>query len=175
MEKEIEKLLAVIDDSTREGLLETPARVKRFYESYITKGEPNFKCTVFDSEGLDEMIVQKDISFYSLCEHHMLPFFGTAAIAYIPNGKILGLSKLARVVDWYSRRLQNQERLTQQIANFIDKTVNSLGVAVVLTGRHMCMEMRGIKAMGTSTTTSCLLKNMRHTETRSEFLNLLRG
>lgn len=164
----------------REGIKDTPKRVQRFYEDFITKGDPTFNLTTFAAEGMDEMIVQREIPFYSLCEHHMLPFFGTAVVAYLPTAnRIIGLSKLARVVDWYARRLQNQERLTQQVAV---RLATALGekdrpacVAVAVRARHMCMEMRGIKARGAETITSYLLGRFRSDAScRAEFLELIK-
>jgi GTP cyclohydrolase I len=119
------------------------------------------------------MIIQSDIEFHSLCEHHMLPFYGTAAVAYIPNGRIVGLSKLARCVDAFSRRLQNQERITKQVADALQTALNPSGVAVVLRARHMCMEMRGIKKRGAVTTTSCLMGDFLQAAPRAEFLSLV--
>lgn len=143
VESAIEALLQNIDDNPqREGLKETPARVGRFWNEWVTSGDPSFRCTDFASEGFDEMVVQKNITFYSMCEHHLLPFFGVAAVCYIPNKRIIGLSKLARIVQWYARRPQNQERLTVQIADFLNHQLQPLGVGVVLKARHMCMEMR---------------------------------
>lgn len=176
IEDAIWNLIHELDDPEREGLEETPLRVMKFYREWITLGEPNFACTAFDAEGMDEMIVQKHIPFYSLCEHHLLPFFGEATVAYIPKGKIIGLSKLARVVQWYARRLQNQERLTQNISTFLNKELEPLGVGVILQARHMCMEMRGVKASGTHTITSSLKGAMKDDfEAKKEFLAFFRS
>ena len=159
------------EDPDREGLQETPKRYVKFLTEFL-KPKP-FKMTVFDSENYDEMITQVNIPFFSLCEHHLAPFFGTAAVAYIPNGKIVGLSKLARTVDWFANRLQNQERITNQIAEHLEKVLKPQGVAVVLQARHLCMEMRGVKKHDTFTMTSAvrgLLKT--DNKAREEFLTL---
>jgi GTP cyclohydrolase I len=163
-------LLDIGEDPSREGLVETPKRVMKFYKEFLNP-EP-FNFTVFDSEGYDEMIIQKKIPFFSLCEHHMAPFFGYATIGYIPNGKIVGLSKLARTVDLYSRRLQNQERITHQIAKRLEKELDPVGVAVTLNARHFCMEMRGIKTHDVFTRTTKLIGAFKDKpEAREEFLN----
>jgi GTP cyclohydrolase I len=129
--------------------------------------------TTFANEGYDEMVLLANIPFYSMCEHHLVPFFGTGAVAYIPDKKIVGLSKLARTLDHFSRRLQNQERVTTQVANFLMETLAPKGVGVVLQARHLCMEMRGIQKPGLQTTTSCLKGNFKsRAETRAEFLRL---
>lgn len=172
----------------REGLKRTPARVAKFYEEFLHPTE--FEFTTFENDGSSEMIVQSDIEFHSLCEHHLLPFYGTAAVAYIPNKRIVGISKLARCVDSFCHQLQNQERITKQVADTLmealtvranpnakDKALHQveapLGVAVVLRARHLCMEMRGIKKRGAITTTSCLLGAFKsQAETRAEFLSL---
>lgn len=164
-------LWSIGQDEYREGLKETPKRVAKFYHDWITQGDPTFNLTTFSAEGADQMIVQRSIPFYSMCEHHLLPFFGTATVAYIPNGRIIGLSKLARIVDWYSRRPQNQERLTQQIVTCLQEALGPVGAAASLTGRHMCMEMRGIRAFGTQTTTNYLVGTIRDdAAARAEFL-----
>jgi GTP cyclohydrolase I len=154
----------------REGLKETPKRYIKFLEQFLNP--PEFKFTTFQNEGCDEMVVVKDIAFYSLCEHHLAPFFGTAAIAYIPNdGLIVGLSKLPRVLLKFASRLQNQERISTQVAEFINEHLQPKGVAVVLTARHMCMEMRGVKAAGAVTTTSAMLGCFKDDDKcRNEFL-----
>lgn len=143
------------EDPTREGLVDTPKRVLKFYKEFLSP--PEFNFTVFDGESYDEMIIQKNIPFFSLCEHHIAPFFGYAHVAYIPNGKIVGLSKLARTVEYYSRRLQNQERITNQVAERLQEELNPLGVAVTISARHFCMEMRGVKTHDVHTTTTKLL------------------
>jgi GTP cyclohydrolase I len=167
-------LNAIGEDVEREGLDETPDRYIKFLKEFLNP--PDFNFTQFKDKDTDEMVIVKDIHFYSLCEHHIAPFFGTAAIAYIPNGRIVGLSKLPRVLDLFSRKLQNQERITQQVAKFINESgLNPKGVAVVLNARHMCMEMRGIKASGANTTTSAMLGVFKtDINCRQEFLNLIK-
>ena len=162
------------EDPTREGLNETPKRYIKFLKEFLTPKEFNFTC--FDAEGTDEMIVQTNIPFYSLCEHHIAPFFGVANIAYIPNGKIVGLSKLARTLDLYANRLQNQERITSQIAERLVKELNPLGVAVTLKAQHLCMNMRGVKKHDTWTSTSKMLGVFKEDEkARNEFFNIING
>jgi len=167
--KEILKHLG--ENPNREGLIETPKRYIKFMREFL---EPKvFNFTSFDAEGTDEMIIQKDIPFYSLCEHHTAPFFGTAAVAYIPNNKIVGLSKLARVVDLYANRFQNQERITTQIAERLQDELNPKGVAVSLKAQHLCMCMRGVKKHDTWTITSKLLGLFKEGEPRQEFLKYI--
>lgn len=150
--REILKLLG--EDPTREGLQETP---KRFIKAMTQFLDPEqFKFTTFDSEGMNQMIVQDPIPFHSLCEHHTFPFFGNIYIAYIPNGKIVGLSKLARCAKLYAGAFQNQERITQQIAERLQKELDPIGVGVLVRARHLCMEMRGVRLNGVYTTTTCL-------------------
>lgn len=161
-------LEAIGEDPTREGLRGTPERVLRMYREFLSP--PEFTFTTFDAEGYDQMIVQRDIPFYSFCEHHLLPFFGVATVGYIPQGRIVGLSKLARTVEHFARRLQNQERITEQIAARLQSELTPLGVGVVLQARHMCMEMRGVRKSGATTTTSCLLGVFRRSEVREEFM-----
>jgi GTP cyclohydrolase I len=172
----IAKLLTHLDDDPdREGLRDTPARYQRFIKEFF---EPRpFDMTVFaNEEGYDEMVVQTNIAFYSLCEHHLLPFFGYGAIAYIPNKKIVGLSKLARTLDHFSRRLQTQERITTQVAEFLADKLQPKGIGVVLTARHLCMEMRGVEKPGTQTTTSCLKGSFKtNASTRGEFLQIIQS
>jgi len=166
-------LIQLGENAEREGLKETPKRYIKFLKEFLESKEFNFTC--FDGEGTDEMIIQKNIPFYSLCEHHTAPFFGTANIAYIPNGKIVGLSKLARTVDLYANRFQNQERITTQIAERLQTELNPLGVAVTLNAQHLCMCMRGVKKHDTWTMTSKLLGNFKTDEkVRNEFLNLIK-
>lgn len=164
------------EDVKREGLLETPKRVAKFWQEFLTQGhEPDFNLTVFKNEGTDQMIVQNDIPLYSFCEHHMLPFFGTACVAYIPDKKIIGLSKLARIVKFYASRFQTQERLTQQIGELIKKTLNPHGVGVITKATHLCMTMRGVQAQNSFTVCSYLDGDLREEpEARSEFLALSR-
>tara|TARA_R110001599_G_scaffold126542_1_gene299643 strand:+ start:2350 stop:3189 length:840 start_codon:yes stop_codon:yes gene_type:complete len=147
-------LQAFGEDTNREGLKETPKRFVKFFKEFLNP--PEWNCTTFESEGYDEMIVQTNIPFHSLCEHHIAPFFGYGTIAYIPSKRIVGLSKLARTLETFSRRLQNQERITTQIADFLEKELEPLGIAVVLNAKHMCMEMRGVKKHNTWTTTSMM-------------------
>ena len=167
------RLLQVIgEDPNREGLLDTPRRYLDAFREFLSP--PEFNMTTFDVENTDEMIVQLDIPFYSFCEHHVLPFFGKGYIAYVPNKKIVGLSKLARTLETFSRRLQNQERITNQVAQYLQANLKAKGVAVVLKARHMCMEMRGVKTSDTHTITSKLLGSFKSDErTRAEFLNLI--
>jgi GTP cyclohydrolase I len=161
------------EDVSREGLIETPKRYIKFMREFLEPKDFNF--TSFDAEGTDEMIVQSNIPFYSLCEHHTAPFFGVANVAYIPNNKIVGLSKLARTVDLYANRFQNQERITTQIAERIQAELNPLGVAVTLKAQHLCMCMRGVKKHDTWTTTSKMLGVFKtDLDCRTEFLNLIK-
>jgi len=162
----------------REGLLDTPRRVEKAFRFYTAGYQQDPKKVIgdalFEAE-TDEMVVVKDIEMYSLCEHHLAPFFGKAHVAYIPSGKIVGLSKLARVVEIYARRLQVQERLTMQVAHAIDDVLQPRGVAVVIEAQHLCMMMRGVEKQNSRTITSCLLGLFRKDErTRSEFLQLVR-
>lgn len=170
----IKKVLEYIgEDADREGLKDTPKRYIKFLDEFLSP--PEFNFTAFDSEHYDEMIIQKNIPFFSLCEHHIAPFFGHATVAYIPNGKIVGLSKLARTVELYSRRLQNQERITSQVAERLQKELSPLGVAVILEARHFCMEMRGVRTHDVTTTTSKLLGVFKDkAETRAELTELLK-
>jgi GTP cyclohydrolase I len=179
MEEQIRFILQALgEDPDREGLKRTPQRVAQAL-SFLTQGyrmdpEKVINDAVF-SEDYEEMIVQKDIDFYSLCEHHLLPFFGKAHVAYIPHHKIVGISKLARLVDVYARRLQVQERLTNQIANIIMEKLDPLGVAVVIEAEHLCMRMRGVEKQNSFIITSTLLGAFRtRQDTRAEFMNLIR-
>lgn len=161
------------EDPTREGLKETPKRYVKFWREFLSP--PQFNFTTFDAEGTDEMILQIGIPFHSVCEHHLAPFFGVGHIAYIPNERIVGLSKLARTLELYSRRLQNQERITTQVAERLMQELDAKGVAVVLDAEHTCMSMRGVKKPGVRTRTSKLLGYFKHDEkARNEFLNLIR-
>lgn len=172
--KEILKIIG--ENPEREGLLKTPERVAKSMQ-YLTKGYSENPDEIMQSaifnEDHNEMIVVKDIELYSLCEHHMLPFFGKAHIAYIPTGRIVGLSKIPRVVDAYARRLQVQERLTTDILECIQRTLNPLGVAVVIEAQHMCMQMRGVQKQNSVTTTSSFKGAFEKQETRNEFIKLI--
>lgn len=157
------------EDPTREGLLETPKRYMKFMKQFLYK-EP-FNFTTFSSEGYDEMIVQKDIPFFSLCEHHIAPFFGKATVAYIPGEKIVGLSKLARTVQHYAHNFQNQERITSQVADRLTEELSPNGVAVTLSARHFCMEMRGVKTHDVHTSTTKLTGAFKDdNKARAEFM-----
>ncbi|HSF90474.1 MAG TPA: GTP cyclohydrolase I FolE, partial [Saprospiraceae bacterium] len=164
------------EDPTREGLLKTPERAAKALQ-FLTHGYDLNPSKVLMSamfaEEYSEMVIVKDIELYSLCEHHVLPFFGKAHIAYIPNGYIVGLSKIPRVVDIFARRLQVQERLTHEILHCIDETLKPLGCAVVIEARHMCMMMRGVQKQNSRTTTSAFTGQFNKVETRNEFLQLI--
>jgi GTP cyclohydrolase I len=164
------------EDPDREGLLKTPERVAKAMQ-YLTQGYHMDAKAILNSakfhEEVSEMVIVKDIEIYSLCEHHMLPFYGKAHVAYIPNGWITGLSKIARVCDVYSRRLQVQERLTTQILDAIKDTLNPLGVAVVIEASHLCMMMRGVQKQNSVTTTSAFWGEFERNESRSEFIRLI--
>ncbi len=177
-EKMVEVLHYIGEDPQREGLQRTPERVGKAMQ-FLTQGyqqnpEAILRSALFE-EDYRQMVVVKDIPFYSLCEHHLLPFFGKAHVAYIPNGKITGLSKIARVVDVFARRLQVQERMTTQIKECIQNTLNPLGVMVVIEAEHLCMQMRGVQKPGAVTTTSDFTGAFNRPETREEFMNLIRG
>lgn len=172
IEENVTRILERFDDISREGLKETPKRYIKFLREFLSP--PEFNFTTFDSEGMDQMIVQSDIEFHSLCEHHLAPFYGKAYVAYIPDGKIVGLSKLARVVEKFSRGFQNQERITQQIAEFIDQELSPKGVAVVLKAHHMCMSMRGVRKPSAITTTSKMIGTFKDDlNCRNEFFNIV--
>ncbi len=166
------------EDAEREGLQKTPERMAKAMQ-YLTQGYNLDAKAILDSarfhEEVSEMIIVKDIELYSMCEHHMLPFFGKAHIAYIPNGVITGLSKIARVVDVYARRLQVQERLTTQVLEAIKESLNPMGVAVVIEAQHLCMMMRGVQKQNSVTTTSAFSGEFQKEATRSEFLKLISG
>ena len=171
------KVLGLLgEDPQREGLLKTPERLAKAMQ-FLTQGYQTDAHAILNSakfhEPVSEMIVVKDIEVYSMCEHHMLPFFGKAHVAYIPNGWITGLSKVARVVDAYARRLQVQERLTVEIMNAIKETLNPLGVAVVIEAQHLCMMMRGVQKQNSETSTSAFDGEFQKNSTRSEFLKLI--
>lgn len=173
-----EILLAVGEDPDREGLLETPKRVANMYEEIFAglTEDPKQHIKLFNEQSNDEMVIVKDIPFYSMCEHHLLPFFGKAHIGYIPSdNKIIGLSKLARIVDNFAKKPQVQERLTSDIADFLNDNLQPKGVAVIMEAEHMCMTMRGTRAAGSKTQTSALRGIMRtDAKTRAEVLSLLK-
>lgn len=171
-------LRAIGSDPNREGLLDTPKRVAKAYQElvsgYTTDPKQLVNDAIFDIE-YDDIIVVTDIQFYSLCEHHLLPFIGYAHIAYIPNRKVIGLSKIPRIVDMFSRRLQVQERLTRQIGEFLDEILEPKGVAVVMTGQHMCSTIRGVKKHDSNMTTRTMLGDFKHSrELRNEFITHIR-
>ena len=178
IKKGVELILEGIgEDKTREGLVETPDRIARMYEEIFAGldmecEEILSKTFTVDNE---EMVIVKDIDFFSLCEHHMLPFFGKAHVAYIPKKYITGLSKIPRVVDIFARRLQIQERLTMQIKDCIQQTLDPLGVMVVIEAQHMCMQMRGVEKQNSLTTTSDFTGFFQQAKTREEFMNLIKN
>ena len=171
---EIIKLLG--EDANREGLLKTPERVSKamqfLMQGYEQNPEEIIQSAMF-TENYRQMVIVKDIDFYSMCEHHMLPFFGKAHVAYIPNKKITGLSKIARIVEVYARRMQVQERMTTQIKDCIQKTLNPMGVIVVIEAQHLCMQMRGVQKQHSITTTSDFTGVFEQAKTREEFMNLI--
>ena len=171
------KILGLLgEDPTREGLEKTPMRVAKAMQT-LTKGyhmdAHKILTDALFKEDYNQMVIVKDIDFFSLCEHHMLPFYGKVHVAYIPNGYITGLSKIARVVDIYSHRLQVQERMTQQIKDCIEQTLHPLGVMVVVEAKHMCMQMRGVQKQNSITTTSDFCGAFNQAKTRQEFMNLI--
>lgn len=173
-----ELLRRIGEDPMRDGLLATPARVEKSM-AFLTKGYQEdpleiLRGALFDVD-YDEMVIVKDVEMFSLCEHHMLPFFGKVHVAYIPNGKVVGLSKIARLVEVFARRLQVQERMTRQIADAIQEAIAPQGVGVVIEARHLCMMMRGIEKQTSSTVTSAMVGVFQKRETRAEFLSLVRG
>lgn len=170
-------LTAIGEDTGREGLQKTPERVAKAYQ-YLTQGYSQNAAEILRSamfeEDYKEMVIVKDIEIYSLCEHHLLPFFGKAHVAYIPNGYIVGLSKIPRVVDVFSRRLQVQERLTEQVRDCVQETLSPLGVAVVIEAQHLCMQMRGVSKQNSVTTTSAYTGEfLNNDKTRKEFITLI--
>ena len=165
------------EDPEREGLLKTPSRVSKAWSFFSGGYKQNLNKiinnAIFNEDGKD-MVVVRDVEFFSLCEHHLLPFFGKAHIAYIPNGKVIGLSKIPRIIDMFARRLQVQERLTRQIAETVREVLNPIGVAVIMEGQHMCMQMRGVEKQNSLATTSSMLGKFRESDrTRSEFLSII--
>ncbi len=172
-------LIAIGEDPDREGLVETPKRVAAMYEEIFSgiNDDPKKHVKVFSEKDNDEIVVVRDIPMYSMCEHHLLPFIGKAHIAYIPSdGKVIGLSKLARIVDLFAKRPQLQERLTSQIADFLEEELQPLGIAVVVEAQHLCMTMRGAKAAGSATKTSALRGvAKKDARTRAEIMSLLKG
>lgn len=176
-EKEVEENVVRLleyfgQDSNREGLLETPKRYIKFWNEFLSP--PDWNCTTFSAEGYNQMIIQTNIPFYSVCEHHLAPFFGEGYIAYLPDKKIVGLSKLARTLETFSRQLQNQERITNQVVDFLMKELEPLGVGCVIKAKHMCMEMRGVKKHNTHTTTSALRGVFNEKEVKDEFFKLIK-
>ena len=173
--REILSLLG--EDNEREGLIKTPDRVSKAMQ-FLTKGYRQDPAEMLRSalfkENYRQMVIVKDIDFFSMCEHHLLPFFGKAHVAYIPDGYVTGLSKIARVVDVFARRLQVQERLTTQIKDCIQNTLNPMGVMVVIEAKHMCMQMRGVEKQNSTTTTSDFTGIFREQKTREEFINLIK-
>lgn len=178
LQKHYHEIIRILgEDTTREGLLDTPKRAAKAMQ-FLTDGyqktlQDVVNGAIFESD-MDEMVIVQDIEFYSLCEHHMLPFIGRCHIAYLPNGKVLGLSKFARIVDMFARRLQIQEGLTKQIAEAVQEVTNAKGVGVVMEGKHMCMMMRGVQKQNSSMVTSVMLGVLRDNQaTREEFLRLI--
>ena len=165
------------EDPSREGLLKTPSRVSKAW-SFFSRGynqdlDKIINNAVFNEDATD-MVVVRDVEFFSLCEHHLIPFFGRAHVAYLPDGKVIGLSKIPRIIDMFSRRLQVQERLTRQIAETVKEILDPIGVAVIMEGQHMCMQMRGVEKQNSLTTTSSMLGKFRESDrTRSEFLSII--
>ena len=178
IKKLTESLLEEIgEDSTREGLLKTPDRVAKAW-GFFSKGYTQCLDVVINDaifhEDAKDMVIVRDVEFFSLCEHHLLPFFGKAHVGYIPNGKVIGLSKIPRIIDMFSRRLQVQERLTHQVSNAIREILDPIGVAVVMEGVHMCMQMRGVEKQNSFASTSSMLGQFRKSaETRAEFLSII--
>ena len=178
IEKITKQLLTEIgEDPNREGLIKTPYRVSKAWEFFSKGYKENLDIiingAIFNEDARD-MVIVRDIEFFSLCEHHLIPFFGKAHVGYIPNGKVIGLSKIPRIIDMFSRRLQVQERLTHQIADAINSVLNPKGVSVVMEGRHMCMQMRGVEKQNSFTSTSAMSGQFKKSaETRSEFLSII--
>jgi GTP cyclohydrolase I len=173
-----ELLLRIGEDPTRDGLLDTPERMEKAM-AFLTRGYAmDVKTVLHDAlfeVDYDEMVIVKDVEFFSMCEHHLLPFFGKAHVAYVPNGKVIGLSKVARLVDVFARRLQVQERLTMEIADALDEAIHPQGVAVILEAQHLCMMMRGVEKQHSATVTSAMRGVFKEQmQTRNEFLSLVR-
>lgn len=170
-------IIGIGEDPAREGLVDTPSRAAKAFQ-YMTKGysesiDDIINGALFDSD-MSEMVIVKDIELYSMCEHHLLPFIGKCHVGYLPNGKVLGLSKIARIVDYFARRLQIQERLTAEIAHCIDSITQAMGVAVIIEAKHLCMMMRGVEKQTSAMITSVMLGSMKNNpSTRSEFLKLV--
>ena len=178
LEQITRKLLKEIGENPdREGLVRTPSRVAKSWEFFSRGYNQNLEDIVNNAifeEDAKDMVIVRDVEFFSLCEHHLLPFFGKAHVGYIPNGKVIGLSKIPRIIDMFSRRLQVQERLTHQVAEVLQDVLNPIGVAVVMEGRHMCMQMRGVEKQNSFASTSAMLGQFRKSsETRSEFLSII--
>ena len=178
LEKITKNLIETIgEDPNREGLLKTPKRVAKSWEYFSEGYRADLNNIINEAvfhEDCSEMVVVRDIEFFSMCEHHMIPFFGRAHVGYLPNGKVIGLSKIPRIVDMFSRRLQLQERLTSQVANTLEEVLKPIGVAVVMEGRHLCMQMRGVEKQNSYASTSAMLGQFRKSaETRAEFLSII--
>lgn len=174
MELATAALLEAVGHHGREGVADTPRRVAKFWHEFLAPEA--FEFTTFEGDGADQMVVQLGIPFYSVCEHHLLPFFGTAAVAYVPRGRVVGLSKLARAVQWHARRPQNQERITEEVAALLQQRLDPVGVGVQLRARHLCMEMRGVRATGVETVTTALRGALREdAAARAEFLDAARS
>ena len=178
LEKITRNLIETIgEDPNREGLKKTPKRVAKSWEYFSEGYRADLNNIINEAvfhEDCSEMVVVRDIEFFSMCEHHMIPFFGRAHVGYLPNGKVIGLSKIPRIVDMFSRRLQLQERLTSQVANTLEEVLKPIGVAVVMEGRHLCMQMRGVEKQNSYASTSAMLGQFRKSaETRAEFLSII--
>lgn len=173
VEDNVRRILEYLgEDTNREGLIDTPKRYIKFWNEFLSP--PDFNPTTFSAEGYDQMIIQSNIPFYSVCEHHLAPFFGQGYIAYLPDKKIVGLSKLARTLDKFSRRLQNQERITNEVVDYLMEVLEPKGVGCVLKAQHMCMEMRGVKKHNTFTTTSALRGVFLDKPIKDEFIKLIK-
>lgn len=170
MKNSFTEFLKVFDNPEREGLINTPERMVKAYRELLTPIEPNI--TVFDSNGYDQMIVEKDIEYFTFCEHHLLPFFGKVKIGYIPSKKIIGLSKLPRITEFFSHRLNTQEYFTQNIANYLQERLEPLGIGVLVTGTHLCQRMRGIKKYGEMVTSALKGIFLTQQSVKEEFLGL---